>query len=151
MKHQKKAIWQPLISLHLQGDIYFSQFSPGIMISHKSVKCRKDNLSRIFLQTYYENFFHRTYSENFERERGEGKQGGREGGLSDLSHISRYLLRHSMAPDIFPCAFAIAALLLCIACIKNNNKKIKIKQVKTSIVKHVFFITIVVHSFVFFQ
>jgi hypothetical protein len=84
MKHQKKAIWEPLISLHLQGGIYFSQFSPGIMISHKSVKCRKDNISRIFLQTYYENFFHRTYIENFERERererGEGREGGKEGG-----------------------------------------------------------------------
>jgi hypothetical protein len=80
MKHQKKAIWEPLISLHLQGGIYFSQFSPGIMISHKSVKCRKDNISRIFLQTYYENFFHRTYIENFERERERerGREGGRE-------------------------------------------------------------------------
>lgn len=28
---------------HLQGDVYFSQFSPGIMISHKSVKSKKDN------------------------------------------------------------------------------------------------------------
>lgn len=44
---------------HLQGDIYFSQFSPGIVISHKSVKSKKDNLSYMCLQTHNEFFlFH---------------------------------------------------------------------------------------------
>lgn len=100
--------------LHLQGYVYFGQFSPCIMICHESVKKEKNkpftcssvwcNLEAIFC--FY-----------FQFQRGKHKQ---------LSYISRYLFSHSIAREILPCALAIATLLFWIVCTttKPNRKKL---------------------------
>ena len=74
--------------------------SPSIMISHKSANRGKAQVNSVYFFRH-KNIFCQ--------------------GIPNMPYISRYLLSHSMAPEVSPWAFVIwliSTLLLCITCKK---------------------------------